>query len=80
MIVKDGSEIFEKIVTVDKKPKVVDRYLLGNYVNEIIKFEKEEIIFTTTRTTWDADDNEKNEILTIKAVPLKMGGFKSYAF
>lgn len=80
LVIKEGSENFEKIVTVDKKPKAVDRYLLGYYVNEIIKFEKEEIIFTTTRTTWDDDDNEKNEILTIKAVPLKMGGFKTYAF
>lgn len=80
LMVKDGSEHFEKIVTVDKKPKAIDRYLLGYIVTQIIKFEKEEILFTTTHTTWDDDDNEKNEIKTIKAVPLKMGGFKTYSF
>jgi hypothetical protein len=37
-------------------------------------------MITTTHTTWDDDDNEKNEIKTIKAVPLKMGGFKTYSF
>jgi len=78
--IKDGREVFDRFANLEKKIKPSWRYVAGYQVNEFVKFTKDEMIFSTTETKWDKDDNEIRETFLIKVTPSKATNYKDYAF
>jgi len=77
-IIKDGHvEAFDKFLSLDKKIKSTHRYIAGYNVEELLKFSKDEILFTTVLTDWDDKDIETRERLRIKIVP---ANYQKHAF
>lgn len=77
--IKEGHESWEKFINSDRKFKATDRYIGGYYVDELVKFTKDEIVFTANDTIYDENRNAVTVLSTIKLTPTKTN-FKSNTF
>lgn len=78
-ITKNGVETFDRFFTSDRKLKPNLQYISHYNVDKILKFTKDEIVFTTISIDYDDDDKEIKHHLTIKLVPVSYS-HKSYVF
>lgn len=74
----DGVDKYESFINLTKRIKATDQHINGNYVKDMIKFTKDEIIYTAMVWSEDKRGREKTVEATYKLTPIK-SYVKAYA-
>lgn len=74
----DGNDKYESFINLTKRIKATDQHINGNYVKDMIKFTKDEIIYTAMVWSEDKKGREKTVEATYKLTPIK-SYVKAYA-